>query len=141
MSKFPELFPGVRIGPQPDDGDLDELKRAGIKTVVDFRQPKETESSNEQLVQKHGLDYIGIPVDREDPSPKAVEAFQEAMRGASEPLLLHCGSGIRAITVYLLSKAKAKDWTPERVEQEITSRGFELSSHPPLRRLIKDYLA
>lgn len=138
MNKFPELFPGVRVGPQPTDEDISELKRLGIKSVIDFREPSETQTPNSVLARRNHLPYTNVPVSRDYPSLGAVEQLEQVMRDQSGPYLLHCGSGIRAVTVYLLREAKHQGWSAEHVEQEAKRHGFDLSSAPALQRLVHD---
>lgn len=140
MSKFPELFASVRLGPQPADEDLAELKRLGVESVIDFRLPSETQASNANLTERHGLTYTNIPLSRDDPDPNAVEQLDQVLKNQPGPYLLHCGSGIRAITVYLLLEAKRHGWSAEQVEKEAKERGFDLSSAPGLLRFTHDYL-
>jgi uncharacterized protein (TIGR01244 family) len=140
MTKFPELYPGVRLGPQPADEDLAELKRHKIESVIDFRQPGETPSSNASLTERHGLAYTNIPVSRDDPDPRAIEQLDQILENQSGPVLLHCGSGIRAVTIYLLREAKRQGWSAETVESEAKKCGFDLSSAPALLRFVHDYL-
>lgn len=141
MSKFPELFPGVWLGPQPADEDLTELKDLGVETVIDFRMPNETPSSNADLTERHDLDYINIPLSRDNPDSDAVKQLDQALKNQPGPYLLHCGSGIRAITIYLLREAKRQGWSAEQVENEAKERGFDLTGAPGLLRLTRDYLA
>lgn len=140
MTKFPELFPGIRLGPQPVAEDLAELKDLGVETVIDFRIPSETPSSNAELAERYGVAYINIPVSRDNPDPDAVEQLDQALKNQPGPYLLHCGSGIRAVTIYLLREAKRNGWSSERVENEAKERGFDLSGAPALLRLTRDYL-
>lgn len=140
MSKFPELFPGVWLGPQPADEDLAELKELGIETVIDFRMPSETPDSNAELTERHGFGYINIPLSRDNPDPDAIEQLDQALQNQPGPYLLHCGSGIRAITIYLLREAKQQGWSAAQVEIKAKERGFDLTGAPGLLQLTRDYL-
>ncbi len=140
MTRFPEIFTGIRVGPKPTEEDLAELKRHDIKTVVDFRSPAEVQTSSGSLVEQQGMTYRHIPFSRDDPDPAAVAQLEQVMAHQAGPFLLHCGSGIRALTVYLLSKAKREGWSADRVEQEAKANGFDLSTAPALQRFVHDYL-
>lgn len=140
MSKFPELFPGVRLGPQPTDEDVAELKGLGVRSVIDFRKPGETQTPNAALFARHQLAYTNIPIARDNPEPGAAERLDQAMQAHPGPYLLHCGSGIRAITVFLIREAQQQGWSAERAEQEAKERGYDLSSAPALQQLVYDSL-
>lgn len=62
MSQFRPVEDGIFIGPQPTPDDLEDARQRAIKTVIDFRLPSETATSNETLTVNGGLDYINIPV-------------------------------------------------------------------------------
>ena len=140
MKNFPEIDSGIYLGGQPSAQDLTELKQQGLKTVIDFRRPGETSSSNEELTKSQGLSYVNIPVDRTDPSDSAVPQLDAAFRQYSGPYLLHCGTGIRAITVYLLRQAQEQGWSVERTLEEAGKRGCDLAGAVDLREFVCRYL-
>ena len=140
MSKFPEIDPGVRVGGQPTEHDLAEMKQQGIQTVIDFRQPGEIAPPNESLAAGQGLEYVNIPINRANPSESAVQQLDEVLRQKEGPHLLHCGTGIRAITIYLLRQARAQGWSAEQTMQEAQKRGFDLRGAADLSGFVRRYL-
>src|SRR5690606_15483784 len=140
MNKFPEIDPGIRVGGQPTEQDLAELKQQGISMVIDFRQPGEIATSNESLATSQGFKYMNIPLDRANPSERAVQQLDEVLRQKEGPHLLHCGTGIRAITIYLLRQARSEGWSAEQTMQEAQKRGFDLAGAADLREFVRRYL-
>lgn len=140
MNRFPEIDPEIRVGGQPTEQDLAELKRQGINTVVDFRQPGEIATLNESLAKSQGLEYVNIPVNRTSPSESAVQQLDDTLEHKEGPYLLHCGSGIRAITVYLLRQAQKQGWSVERTLDEAKMRGFDLAGAADLSEFLRRYL-
>ena len=49
MSSFKRIDAEFFIGPQPTEQDLHEARQQGIKTVIDFRLPSGTATSNAVL--------------------------------------------------------------------------------------------
>ena len=49
MSQFKRVEDGIFIGPQPTEQDLQDAKQRGLRTVIDFRLPSETATSNDIL--------------------------------------------------------------------------------------------
>ncbi|MEO7557966.1 MAG: sulfur transferase domain-containing protein, partial [Gammaproteobacteria bacterium] len=96
MQKFMQMGEGVFIGGQPEQEDLLELARQGVKTVIDFREPSETAVTNARMAHEVNLDYVNIPVNKMTLSDADVEKFRTALGDRQGPFLLHCGSGARA---------------------------------------------
>ncbi len=130
MSQFKPVEDGIFIGPQPTAQDLDDAKQQGIETVIDFRMPSETTTSNETLTKSHGLEYVNIPVDKAGLSANQIGDLDAAMRSKEGPFLLHCATGARAALLLALSRARQNDWTTEQAFAEAKRMGFDLKTSP-----------
>jgi uncharacterized protein (TIGR01244 family) len=130
MNQFKEVNEGVFIGPQPTEQDLHNARRQGIKTVIDFRLPAETKTSNETVTKNAGLDYANIPVDKANLSMDQVDQLDNVMKSKKGPFLLHCGTGVRAALLYSLNRAKQQGWTTEQTFDEAKRMGFDLKTSP-----------
>lgn len=130
MSQFKTVEDGIFIGPQPSGQDLDDAKQRGIKTVVDFRMPTETTTSNETLTKSHGLDYVNIPVDKATLSANQIGDLEAVVKSKEGPFLLHCATGARAALLLALSRARQNDWTSEQAFAEAKRMGFDLKTSP-----------
>jgi len=128
------------IGPQPTGADLDSLARDGIRTVIDFRHPSETRTSNEDLVRQHGMQYVNIPVQQKTISDAEVQRLRDALATKPAGFLLHCGVGSRAGAMYLMVTAVDLGWTPERAFEEAARMGFNYDSMPELKKFFADYI-
>ena len=94
MSQFKRVEDGIFIGPQPTEQDIQEAKQQGIRTVIDFRLPSETATSNETLTKSHGLAYVNIPVNKAALSASQISDLDAAMKG-KEARDFHRRSGQR----------------------------------------------
>lgn len=130
MNKFKQIEEGYFIGPQPTEQDLQDAKQQGIKTVIDFRVPSETEVPNEVLVKSSGLNYANVPVNKASPSSEQIGNLDEVLRQNEGPFLLHCATGTRAAMLLALSRAKQQGWSTERTFDEAKSMGYDLKSSP-----------
>jgi uncharacterized protein (TIGR01244 family) len=130
MTQFKSLGDGFLIGPQPTAADLKQARQQGVKTVVDFRLPTETATSNEALVKGCGLAYANVPVDKAHPSAQLVDQLDAALQENEGPFLLHCASGARAALLLALSRARRNHWNAERTFEEARSIGFDLQTSP-----------
>ncbi len=136
MSQFKRVEDGISIGPQPTGQDLQDAMRQGIRTVIDFRLPSETATSNETLTKSHGLAYMNIPVDKAALSASQISELDAAMKGEEGAVLLHCATGAHAALLLSLSKAKQLDWTTEQAFAEARRMGFDLKTSPEYSRFM-----
>ncbi|TBR13246.1 MAG: hypothetical protein EPO43_11240 [Rugosibacter sp.] len=128
MSQFKQVEDEIFIGPQPTEQDLQEAKQQGIRTVIDFRLPSETATSNETLTKSHGLAYVNIPVNKAALAANQIGDLDTAMKGKEGPFLLHCATGARAALLLSLSKAKQHGWTSEQAFAEAKRMGCDLKT-------------
>lgn len=89
----PGIYSGGRIGVE----DLGALKAAGIAHVIDLTADSETPGFDEAAaVQERGMGYDNLPIRGADGlTPDSVKAFDQLLREARRPLLVHCASGNR----------------------------------------------
>lgn len=136
MTQYKKISDDMYIGPQPTELDLQEAKRQGIRTVIDFRPPTETSSPNIEMASRVGLDYVNVPVSKTALSTECISDFNQAIKQKEGPYLLHCASGMRAAMLLALSRAKEHGWTAERTFEEVESMGFSLRSSPEFANFV-----
>ncbi|MHB1951648.1 MAG: protein tyrosine phosphatase family protein [Acidiferrobacteraceae bacterium] len=130
----------VYVGAQPEERDLAQLKREGVRTVFDFRHPSETRTPNAELVRRVGLDYVNIPVRLSALSDEDVEAFRREAERHPGAFLLHCGAGTRAAAMYLMKTAADHGWDAQRTFAEAQRLGVSFDGSPPLKSFIASYV-
>lgn len=128
MNSFKRIDDEFFIGPQPTKQDLQAAKQQGIKTVIDFRLPSETATSNAALITSEGLAYVNIPVNKVALSVDQVGDLERALQDHVGPFLLHCATGARAALLLTVSRAKQLGWTSERTFSEAKQLGFDLKT-------------
>ena len=130
MHRFKKIADGIYIGAQPTEQDLDDCRRHGIRTVIDFRVPGETATSNAARVQACGMDYANVPVNK---ASLAVGQIDELVRILDEKpgrFLVLCATGGRAAMLLALAEGRKHGWTAERTFEEARNMGFDLKSSP-----------
>ncbi len=76
------------------DQDIPLLKKQGIKAVIDIRSERR---DNEELLKKHGMDYLRVKVD--DTFSPSLEQFADVMDfvepilNKGHKVLIHCQNG------------------------------------------------
>lgn len=97
---------GVYSCGQPSPEQLEGLKAAGVKTIVDLRAPGENDWDERAAVEALGMAYQQIPIGGPgDISEENARRLSQIMEDeASIPVLIHCGSGNRVGALYALKK-------------------------------------
>ena len=131
MSSFKRIDDEFFIGSQPTEQDLQAAQQRGIKTVVDFRLPSETETSNAALTTRQGLAYVNIPVNKEALSVDQVDEFERSLQNHTGPFLLHCATGARAALLLSVSRARQQRWTSGQAFDDAYRMGFDLRASAP----------
>ena len=64
MSHFKRVEDAIFFVPQPIGKNLQDTRRQGIRTVIDFRLPSKLATFNEKLTKSQGLAYVKILADK-----------------------------------------------------------------------------
>ena len=100
---------GFWISPQPSASDLGEAARSGIAMVINNRpdgeedgQPSAAETF--ETATRHGMDYVHLPIPHGQFTLGRVRAFQGALAASEGPVLAHCKSGTRSLTLWTIGE-------------------------------------
>lgn len=120
------------VGPQISIGDLNELKRLKIRTVIVVRP--EGESIDQPTIYKihSAADALGItvhqiPVVPGEISDNDLRAFDKIRLEADHAVFAYCRSGMRATTLWALNAAK-QGKSSDEILRMTTAAGFDLSA-------------
>lgn len=122
----------LTVSDQPDPSTFRDLADRGFAAIVNARPDGEEQSQpgnvrEEAAAQSAGLGYAFVPVTGTTITEADVRAFQTAMGAAEGPVLAHCKSGTRALTLYALGEALDGRMKREEVETFGKTHGFDLS--------------
>jgi uncharacterized protein (TIGR01244 family) len=122
----------LTVAGQPGAADFAGFAKDGFAAVVNARPDKEEEGQPGTAVEKHaaeaaGLRYAFVPVTGPTITKADVEAFRQAMDKAGGPVLAHCKSGTRALTLYALGEALEGRLKPAEIESFGRGHGFDLA--------------
>jgi protein tyrosine/serine phosphatase len=109
-------------GAQPTQEGFENLKKLGIKTVINLRD----HHSDEDLLQNVELRYISIPIDTWDiKTQTVVEFLRTACDPNAAPVFVHCQHGAdRTGTMVAAYRMVVQDWDASRAIMEMTHGGF-----------------
>lgn len=116
--------------------DLPRLKQAGIEHVIDLTPDAETPEFDEASeVRAAGMEYSNLPLrSPADLTPQNVAAFDQLLREAKRPVVVHCASGNRVGAIAALRAAWiegksveeaiaiGKQWGLKGLEPEVRKR-------------------
>ena len=129
------LLFGGGIIPQKD---IQELKKMGIKTVVNLR----TDHDDEKQIAGTGLQYFLIPMSPSDPQKKSFQQFLDiATNPAMQPVFVHCRHGAdRTGTAVALYRIKVQGWDLQAALRELKEGGYGFHVvFEDLLKFIKEY--
>jgi protein tyrosine phosphatase (PTP) superfamily phosphohydrolase (DUF442 family) len=109
-------------GAQPTKEGFENLKKLGIKTVINLRD----HHSDKDLLQNADLRYVPIPIDTWDiKTPTVVEFLRTATDPNAGPVFVHCEYGAdRTGTMVAAYRMIVQDWDANRAIMEMTHGGF-----------------
>ncbi len=120
------VFDGVLTGGRLSEKAVAELVRAGVKTVIDLQTAGEHKFDEKKAVEAAGIAYVHLPVrGAKALGPDLARAFDEALRKADKPVLVHCASGNRvgalfALRAFYIEHKSVEDAIAEGVQHGLT---------------------
>lgn len=122
----------LSVTAQPDAGSFPAIAGQGYTAVINARPDAEEAGQPGNKAEKAaagavGLAYSFVPVTGSAITEADIRAFQKAMAAVDGPVLAHCKSGMRALTLYVLGEALDGRMRREEIEAFGRAHGFDLS--------------
>ncbi len=139
LENFGKVNENYYRGSQPDAAGFGELKRIGIKTVIDLRGDSREEAP--ELARRAGLQYVNIPLSTKRPATDEQTAYFLKLVNdpANWPVYVHCKGGRhRTGEMTALYRITKDGWTADQAYQEMKKYDFENSFFYP--RSLKKYV-
>lgn len=139
IENFGKVNDNYYRGSQPDANDFVELKKLGIKTIIDLRKDSLDESG--ELARAAGLQYVNMPLTTKRPATaEQTEYFLRLVNDRSNwPVFVHCKGGRhRTGEMTAIYRITHDGWTAERAYKEMKNYDFEDSFFYP--RSLKKYV-
>jgi uncharacterized protein (TIGR01244 family) len=117
-----------------------EIKKMGFATIINLRESNEPGANvdAEQAAAKDGgLRYYHIPFNAAFPDSAAADHFLDVITAkGTAPAFIHCASGGRAATMWLIKRLVVDHWDVERATKEAEKFGL---TNPKLKQWAIDY--
>jgi len=124
---------------QPTAAELETFKQAGVKSVINLRQPDEFDDFDEPgRVTSMGMHYYAVPFGSPDTLTDAVfDRGRQLLRDAEQPVLLHCASANRVGAIWLAKRALDDGVDIEQAAAEAKTVGMRTEAY---EKLARDYI-
>ena len=114
-------------GGQPTEAGITELKKLGVKTVIDLRDNDDRARKEETWAKAAGLRFVNIPLSNWfSPHNKDIKSILgEIDRKEDSPVYVHCKRGSdRTGTVIAVYRITHDNWTGKQANAEAKQFGF-----------------
>ena len=102
------------FGGQPDVATIRRLADEGYRTIVSTRGTGELDWDEKAAVEAAGMEFVFIAMDKpvEEITDAQLAAFDQVMRTAQRPMMLHCSTGNRTAGLYAVWLAEKAGVAP-----------------------------
>lgn len=124
-------------GAAPSFAGMDQLKRLGIRTVIDLRRTPVMIEAERSYLKRIGVEYVSIPMGNWVPSVQKQQLFIDIMTRASQdsakaPVFLHCAHGSdRTGFLTAMWRVQHDHWSIFQAAAEMLHRGFFIHKFEP----------
>jgi tyrosine-protein phosphatase SIW14 len=141
ISNFGETNANYYRGGQPKAAEFAELKRAGVKTVIDLQLNGEAKEPT--WVRDAGLRYFNIPLSSRQPaSAEQTDYFLKLVNDpANWPVFVHCAGGRhRTGEMTAVYRIAHDSWTADQAWAEMKKyHYYSIGGHGPLRDYVYEF--
>ena len=126
IKNFGKVNDNYYRGARPAAGQHAQLRRLGIKTVIDLRKDGEAEAA--QWARSAGLAYFNLPLEAGRPATgeQAAEFLRLVNDPANWPVYVHCDGGrTRTGALTAVYRITHDDWTADRAFGEMLKYDFD----------------
>jgi len=126
-----KLTETLSVSGQISIADIEQLKAAGVKSIICNRPDNEEANQLEhklfqEAAQKHGIDYVFMPVISGQITIDNVNDFKAALASLPQPTHAYCRSGMRCTSLWGLSESSSGADKQTLLNQAATA-GYDLS--------------
>jgi protein tyrosine phosphatase (PTP) superfamily phosphohydrolase (DUF442 family) len=125
ITRFSAVDSRLAGGSTPTAAGLDWLQEKGYKTLVDLREPSETNAAFIDEVSRRGLRYIALPLSRTSLSRTHLDRFNTELAYAdARPLFFFDTDGARAGLLWYLRRVTLDRVSPQIAHDEASDLGL-----------------
>lgn len=126
IKNFGKVNDNYYRGAQPTEGEFAQLKKLGVKTVIDLR--KDSQRGEPEWVRLAGMQYFNIPMKASRPATEEQTAYFLSLvnNPANWPVFVHCEGGRhRTGALTAVYRITNQGWTADQAYKEMKEYDFE----------------
>lgn len=138
LTNFYKVSDDLYRGAQPKKAGFDQLKKLGVKTIVNLRNSND----DEKMIAGAGFNYFHIPISSIFPRKKKFARFLEIVSDpANCPVFVHCRRGAdRTGTAVALYRIKVQKCAVEEAIAEMVNGGYHFNPiYFNLKSLVRNF--
>ena len=127
LPNFEKVNDNLYRGAEPKERGIAELKKLGVRTVIDMGNGTEDSVNERRWVEGAGMKYVNIHLHNWLKSkPEDIDAILKEVESRENfPVFLHCKRGSdRTGTVVAIYRMKNDGWLPKQAMEEAKKFGF-----------------
>lgn len=126
IGNFGKVNENLYRGAQPDADGLANLKKLGIKTIINLRQPGKSWQDEVEQARTHGLVLTNIPLSGLGrPKDEDVRRILAVIEGLPSPVFIHCEHGCdRTGTIIACYRIQHDKWSNDAALTEAEHYGI-----------------
>ncbi len=118
------------------------IKNMGFASIINLRQASEKGAdidAEAEAAKAAGINFVHLPFSGSAPDPAVADQFLKTIAApGNQPAFIHCASGSRAATMWLIKRVLVDKWDNDRAVDEATQLGL---ASPALKKFALDYIA
>ena len=129
----------VAYGGQPTEDNLQAVKDAGFKTVINLRQADEMSFDEKKVVEDLGMTYVNIPITTSSITDEKISQLADLLGDPeAAPVLMHCGSSNRVGGMWYIYRVLFEEASEEKAMEEALEYGLRSAT---LTTAVKQYVS
>jgi len=130
----------VYRGAQPDAAGIQNLKKLGVKTIINLRLPDDSWKDEAREALSNGMNYTNIPLQGLGrPKNEDIKTILSIIGASSSPVFVHCQHGCdRTGTIIACYRIERDHWQSEIALQEAKKYGMSIFERG-MRRFVLDF--
>ena len=141
ITNFSQVETTVACAGAITPGSVAGIKKMGFESIINLRLATETGAdidSEAAAAKAAGINFVHLPFNGSAPDPAVADQFIKTItEPGNQPAFIHCSSGNRAATMWLIKRVLIDGWEMDRASEEAAQLGL---TNAALKTFAFDYI-
>ena len=140
--KYQSINEHISVSAQLSSEQFEQLPQQNFQSVLNLRsyEEKGADQQDRQRVESYGLAYANLPVKPAELDRAVIDDATQKIRSLPKPLLIYCGSAMRATFMALMHLADEQGMTVAEIQSKGLSLGFDFKDKPNFNQPMETYV-